>query len=566
MKRFNNMIFIFSSIISTLFLLTACSKQEIQFQETETYSTLESVTEQVEDIETRPEVSEEQEMEDSVNQLEVYHPIDYEELEKNHVIFKENICEEPHSVYDNSYLCEQLSAEIEMTEKAITEYGYPGGAELDYFTFDFNDDGEEEYVVSFNGAGWNGSSGNLVEIYEKADNGNLKEIYTVIAEVYSHNGEYWPIAILEEKTNGYYDFVLPWSNNRIWKYNAETDQYCSLDIYEQYIINRQGIGSQVMTESPIEEEIAETLKISINDWGNISKEKEGEYYTLTSGLFYDGPKKFLWKEEGLLKAYTEKMFLELCCAPKKIEYCYDKISQCGVEKFKQIEWACDNSRINFNDAETEWGEVLEEIKIAGRTKVVSHYIYGNEKRAEDNWQIIFSWIYNTDTGIFDITDIIMEKADVERAQINILVPQKNMSEKEIALFTEFLFLYCCQYPELIEENNKVFDTESIDRLKMVDWYYEEPEKVYDWAESSGSWAENTYKGRTQIDSQYTFNDIDFGQFQKRNNIQNPDYYSELEERYSSPAFCWRVSVSWVYNKESGIVSVDDIKLLPTLAY
>lgn len=100
---------------------------------------------------------------------------------------------------------------------------------------------------------------------------------------------------------------------------------------------------------------------------------------------------------------------------------------------------------------------------------------------------------------------------------------------------------------------------------MVDWYYEKPEKVYDWAESSGSWAENTYKGRTQIDSQYTFNDIDFGQFQKRNNIQNPDYYSELEERYSSPAFCWRVSVSWVYNKESGIVSVDDIKLLPTLA-
>lgn len=311
------------------------------------------------------------------------------------------------------------------------------------------------------------------------------------------------------------------------------------------------IESQVMTESPIEEETTETLKISINDWGNISKEKEGEYYTLTSGL---------------LKAYTEKMFLELCCAPKKIEYCYDKISQCGVEKFKQIEWACDNSRINFNDAETEWGEVLEEIKIAGRTKVVSHYIYGNEKRAEDNWQIIFSWIYNTDTGIFDITDIIMEKADVERAQINILVPQKNMSEKEIALFTEFLFLYCCQYPKLIEENNKVFDTESIDRLKMVDWYYEEPEKVYDWAESSGSWAENTYKGRTQIDSQYTFNDIDFGQFQKRNNIQNPDYYSELEARYSSPAFCWRVSVSWVYNKESGIVSVDDIKLLPTLAY
>lgn len=376
MKRFNNMIFIFSSLISTLFLLTACSKQEIQFQETETYSTLESVTEQVEDIETRPEVAEEQEMEDSANQLEVYHPIDYEELEKNHVIFKENICEEPHSVYDNSYLCEQLSAEIEMTEKAITEYGYPGGAELDYFTFDFNDDGEEEYVVSFNGAGWNGSSGNLVEIYEKADNGNLKEIYTVIAEVYSHNGEYWPIAILEEKTNGYYDFVLPWSNNRIWKYNAETDQYCSLDIYEQYIINRQGIGSQIITESLIETETTETLKISINDWGNIS----------------------------------------------------------------------------------------------------------------------------------------------------------------------------------------------IDRLKMVDWYYEKPEKVYDWAESSGSWAENTYKGRTQIDSQYTFNDIDFGQFHKRNNIQNPDYYSELEERYSSPAFCWRVSVSWVYNKESGIVSVDDIKLLPTLAY
>ncbi len=47
----------------------------------------------------------------------------------------------------------------------------------------------------------------------------------VVTQVYGYEEGYWPIAILDEKVNGYYKIVFPWTDNNIWEYDTERKQY-----------------------------------------------------------------------------------------------------------------------------------------------------------------------------------------------------------------------------------------------------------------------------------------------------------------------------------------------------
>lgn len=75
---------------------------------------------------------------------------------------------------------------------------------------------------------WSGSAGITVRIYVQEDDGCLRKVFGVSSRVNdscSEDNYYAPVAILDEKTDGYYAFVLPWTENRVWRYDKEEDWY-----------------------------------------------------------------------------------------------------------------------------------------------------------------------------------------------------------------------------------------------------------------------------------------------------------------------------------------------------
>lgn len=155
-------------------------------------------------------------------------PIDYDFLAKEHEILEYNICTSPASVFDHPILREFLKEDLEFEEDIIKEFNAPV-AENDYFVFDFNGDGLEDYMVCLHGIVWSGTAGNSVRIYVQEEEGSLKQVFHVtarVSETYMPNG-HAPVTILNEKADGYYAFVLPWTKNRVWSYNKEKEWYDS---------------------------------------------------------------------------------------------------------------------------------------------------------------------------------------------------------------------------------------------------------------------------------------------------------------------------------------------------
>lgn len=152
--------------------------------------------------------------------------IDYDFIEKKHKILTHNICGLPKSGYDNTTLKKYFQEDIEYA-KDMYDRGITGSPlTIDYFLFDFNDDGLDDYLVCFNGAGWNGSAGNTIWILIQEGTGVIRRVFYCTVRFhekflpYGHDA----IAVLDEKTNGYYAFVLP-GTNRIIRYDKETERY-----------------------------------------------------------------------------------------------------------------------------------------------------------------------------------------------------------------------------------------------------------------------------------------------------------------------------------------------------
>lgn len=162
---------------------------------------------------------------DIVNKDNLSEPIEYDILEREHAILEYNLCTNKRSVYENVILCEYLKEDLEFETDFSEEFDMPS-ATIEYFVFDFNHDGIEDFFVCFSGAAWSGTAGDSIRIYVQEKDG-LKKVFRASARVREPNSEngYAPVAILDETTDGYYDFVLPWSENRIWKYNVEKRMY-----------------------------------------------------------------------------------------------------------------------------------------------------------------------------------------------------------------------------------------------------------------------------------------------------------------------------------------------------
>ena len=157
-------------------------------------------------------------------------PIEYDVLSENHEILEHDICETAYSVYDHPILKEVLKEYLELDEELIKK-GYTFPAPKVYFIYDFNDDGLDDYLVCFNGFAWSGSRGNSSMIYISEEDGSVKQVFSVTARIFDNyeSKEYAPVAVLNEKVDGYYSIVFPWTRNRIWSYSKQKEWYVSVD-------------------------------------------------------------------------------------------------------------------------------------------------------------------------------------------------------------------------------------------------------------------------------------------------------------------------------------------------
>lgn len=136
-----------------------------------------------------------------------------------HEILEENIASgSPHSVYDNVALCEVLKETLKDGEWIAETCDSFFVAE--YFVFDFNGDGKEDYLVSLAGAGYHGSGGNSVSIFLGGD--VLQEIFGATVRFYG--GIYAPVMVLNEKTAGLYNIAFD-GYDVIWKYDEQEEWY-----------------------------------------------------------------------------------------------------------------------------------------------------------------------------------------------------------------------------------------------------------------------------------------------------------------------------------------------------
>lgn len=155
--------------------------------------------------------------------------IDYEFIQENHEILEYDICTLPRYDYDDTILAEYLRDDKEEDERAVREFGLLATIKIDYFTYDLNEDGLEDYLVCIDGYLWSGSGGNTFRIYVQEDEGNLREIFSTTIPIHLPGvsglpGGHAPIAVLNEKADGYYVLVMS-PNSNIMRYDAESGKY-----------------------------------------------------------------------------------------------------------------------------------------------------------------------------------------------------------------------------------------------------------------------------------------------------------------------------------------------------
>ena len=156
--------------------------------------------------------------------------VDFSVIEENHEILEYDICAEPRYDWENTLLGEEeglremAEEHKEYAEKlhGIGVYD-PLDLALEYFLFDFNDDGLEDYLICLSDWEYSGSGGNRIGIYVQEEGGTLKKVLSINARLHQGDGIHVRFTVLNEKTDGYYAIVLP--SNRILRYDSDTDWY-----------------------------------------------------------------------------------------------------------------------------------------------------------------------------------------------------------------------------------------------------------------------------------------------------------------------------------------------------
>ncbi len=151
----------------------------------------------------------------------------FEELEKNHKILAYDICSSPKYDYENTPLAEYIEADIAWNEEMEEIMGKQFPLEIDYHLFDFNGDGVKDYLLCKKGRLFDGREGNSVEIFIQEEDG-VRCVLSRVMRLHETSG-HSELAVLNEKTDGYYAIVPPFGGvipeEIILEYHAKTKQY-----------------------------------------------------------------------------------------------------------------------------------------------------------------------------------------------------------------------------------------------------------------------------------------------------------------------------------------------------
>ncbi|MDE5930893.1 MAG: hypothetical protein K2H40_00200, partial [Lachnospiraceae bacterium] len=199
---------------------------QYEFCEVESNAEEENVADEIHVGMNEEEYAEKKEMYENIKRINMSVYIDYEFIEAKHEILRHNIISEPKDANENVLLKEALKDDMEDAQQMYEKGIISSPLYIDYFPFDFNDDGLEDYLVCYHGSGWSGTAGNHVCIYIQENDGTLSSVFSITMRLYDYVSRYdhSPLAILDEKDDGYYAFVLV-GNNRIIRYNKEEKKY-----------------------------------------------------------------------------------------------------------------------------------------------------------------------------------------------------------------------------------------------------------------------------------------------------------------------------------------------------
>lgn len=169
-----------------------------------------------------------------------------EEIERNYEILEYDICSPVLYDFENTNLAiiKFIELKVSINEELSQKYGKELKITMDYHTFDFDDDGSDDYLVCIERELYDGRVEHWIEIYVTRHgsgwvwDGHEKEmvedvpyeclelnlpLYNQVEE----NG-HKQVMVLDEQVNGYYTIVLP-ESNLILRYNDRYNKYVFCD-------------------------------------------------------------------------------------------------------------------------------------------------------------------------------------------------------------------------------------------------------------------------------------------------------------------------------------------------
>ena len=162
-----------------------------------------------------------------------------DEIENDYEILKYNICLPVRYDFENvnSIIKKHVEYEVANNEEISQKCGRELEISMDYHTFDFNDDGLDDYLLCIDRELYDGRVEHWIHIYiAKQERGwiagqeMVDEMVRQVLELNLPLGnqveeiEHKQIMVLDEQINGYYTIVLP-ESNLILRYDDRYDRY-----------------------------------------------------------------------------------------------------------------------------------------------------------------------------------------------------------------------------------------------------------------------------------------------------------------------------------------------------
>ncbi len=162
-----------------------------------------------------------------------------DEIERNYEFLKYDICSPV--LYDfekiNPIVKKHIEYEVCNNEEISQKYGKELEVSVDYHTFDFNDDGLDDYLLCVDRELYDGREEHWIHIYiTKQERGwiagremvdeMVKQVLELNLPLYNQveEIEHKQIMVLDEQISGYYTIVLP-ESNLILRYDDQYDRY-----------------------------------------------------------------------------------------------------------------------------------------------------------------------------------------------------------------------------------------------------------------------------------------------------------------------------------------------------